>query len=128
MTREVGIGLLVGLLAADVLLGILACRLELKRSRAGKGPSAFPPILFTIYWAALFVPSHSPVFNLAYGWNGTGVLRVVESTVMTLVAMWLSMTIAMIGPQWIARKLAGVEQEGFWQSFRFWEPPRRNSG
>lgn len=128
MTREVGIGLLVGLLAVDVLLGILACRLELKRARAGSGPSAFPPILFSMYWAALFVPSHSPVFNLAYGWSGTGVLRVVESTVMTVVAMWLSMTIAMIGPKWVARKIAGEDPGEFWSSFNFWKRPGAYAG
>lgn len=109
------------MLAADVFLGVIAYILEFRRSKAGHGASPFPPILMFAYWLACFRPENSLIFNLEYAWSGLGVLRVVESALATVVLMAVSMTIAMIGPQWLARKAAGEDPGDFWDNFKVWE-------
>lgn len=109
------------MLAADVFLGVIAYILEFRRLKAGHGASPFPPILMFAYWFACFRPENSLIFNLEYAWSGLGVLRVVESALTTVVLMAVSMTIAMIGPQWLARKAAGEDPGDFWDNFKVWE-------
>lgn len=105
--RELGWSLVAVLLIADVLWGTIAYVLEYRRAVRGHGASPLPPILATMYWVPCFISTKSLIFNLEYAWSGLGVLRVVESALTTVVLMWVSATIAMVGPQWLARKAAG---------------------
>lgn len=119
--KEQGWALVAVLLIADVLWGVAAYVLESRRAVRGHGPSPFPPILTTMYWVPCFIPTRSLIFNLEYAWSGLGVLRVVESLFTTVALMVVSMTIAMIGPQWLARKAAGGDPGTFWDGFKLWK-------
>lgn len=125
--KELGWALVAVLLIVDVLWGIAAYVLESRRAVRGHGASPFPPILATIYWFSCFIPTRSLIFNLEYAWSGLGVLRVVESALTTVVLMAVSMTIAMIGPQWLARRAAGEDPGDFWESFKLWKSTSRKS-
>lgn len=125
--REQGWALVAALLMADVLWGVAVYVLEYRRAVRGHGPSPFPPILATMYWFPCFIPTRSLIFNLEYAWSGLGVLRVVESLLTTLALMVVSMTIAMIGPQWLARRAAGEDPGDFWESFKLWKSTSRKS-
>ncbi len=80
-----------------------------------------------MYWFPCFIPRRSLIFNLEYAWSGLGLLRVVESLLTTLALMVVSMTIAMIGPQWLARKAAGADPGNFWDDFKLWKSTSRKS-